>query len=134
MISAAWVCLFSPLAAAVLITLGGTRWSRKAAGYLATLSVAVSFVAACVSFISILGEPAEDRSHLSTEWTWLTAGDFAHGFARLRPVPAVPDAQLLLPHPDLRAALLTAEFAQIVKDFSNTWRRGLERLSANRRG
>jgi ribonuclease P protein component len=30
--------------------------------------------------------------------------------------------------------LLTAEFAQIVKDFSNTWRRGLERLSANHRG
>ena len=33
-----------------------------------------------------------------------------------------------------RRELLTAEFAQIVKDFSNTWRRGLERLSANRRG
>ena len=33
-----------------------------------------------------------------------------------------------------RRELLTAEFAQIVKDFSSTWRRGLERLSANRRG
>lgn len=33
-----------------------------------------------------------------------------------------------------RRELLTAEFAQIVKDFSNTWRRGLERLTANRRG
>jgi NADH-quinone oxidoreductase subunit L len=79
MIAAAWVCLFSPLAAAVLITLGGTRWSRKAAGYLATLSVAVSFVAACISFFSILGEPTEDRSHLSTSWTWLAAGDFDVG-------------------------------------------------------
>ncbi len=66
MIAAAWVCLFSPLAAAVLITLGGTRLSRKARGYLATLSVAVSFVAACISFFSILGEPTDDRSHLST--------------------------------------------------------------------
>ena len=83
MIAAAWVCLFSPLAAAVLITLGGTRWSRKAAGYLATLSVAVSFVAACVSFFSILGEPTEDRSHLSTAWTWLAAGDFDVGLSIL---------------------------------------------------
>ncbi len=46
MITAAWVCLLAPLAAAVAITLGGTRLSRRAAGYLATLSVAVSFVAA----------------------------------------------------------------------------------------
>jgi NADH-quinone oxidoreductase subunit L len=82
-IAAAWICLFSPLAAAVLITLGGTRWSRKAAGYLATLSVAVSFVAACISFFSILGEPAEDRSHLSTAWTWLAAGNFDVGLSIL---------------------------------------------------
>jgi ribonuclease P protein component len=33
-----------------------------------------------------------------------------------------------------RRELLTAEFAHIVKDFSNTWRRGLERLTATRRG
>jgi NADH-quinone oxidoreductase subunit L len=83
MIAAAWVCLFSPLAATVLITLGGTRWSRKAAGYLATLSVAVSFVAACISFFSILGEPTEDRSHVSTAWTWLAAGDFDVGLSIL---------------------------------------------------
>ena len=83
MIASAWVCLFSPLAAAVLITLGGTRWSRKAAGYLATLSVAVSFVAACISFFSILGEPTEDRSHVSTAWTWLAAGDFDVGLSIL---------------------------------------------------
>jgi NADH-quinone oxidoreductase subunit L len=83
MIAAAWVCLFSPLAAAVLITLGGTRWSLKAAGYLATLSVGVSFVAACISIFSILGEPTEDRSHLSTSWTWLAAGDFDVGLSIL---------------------------------------------------
>ena len=49
-IAAAWVCLFSPLAAAVLITLGGTRLPRRVAGYLATASVAVAFVAAVVDF------------------------------------------------------------------------------------
>ena len=83
MIPAAWVCLFSPLAAATLITLGGTRWPRKVTGYLATLSVAVSFVAACVSLVAILGESPEDRSHLSTSWTWLAAGDFSVGLTLL---------------------------------------------------
>ena len=63
MITAAWVCLFSPLATAVLITLGGSRMSRRASGYISTLSVAVSFVAATIAFFSILGDPAEERSH-----------------------------------------------------------------------
>ena len=83
MIAAAWICLFSPLAAAVLITLGGTRWSRKAAGYLATLSVAVSFVAAAVDFFSILGKPDDERAHLTTAWTWLSAGNFDVGLTLL---------------------------------------------------
>ena len=83
MITAAWVCLFSPLAAAVLITLGGNRLSRRASGYLSTLSVAVSFVAAAFAFFSILGDPAEERSHLSTSWTWLAAGDFEVGLTLL---------------------------------------------------
>jgi NADH-quinone oxidoreductase subunit L len=83
MIAAAWVCLFSPLAAAVLITLGGNYWSRRATGYLATLSVAVSFVAAAVAFFSILGDPDEERTHLTTSWTWLSAGDFSVGLTLL---------------------------------------------------
>jgi NADH-quinone oxidoreductase subunit L len=83
MIAAAWVCLFSPLAATVLITLGGNRLSRRVTGYLATLSVAVSFVAAAVAFFSILGEPSDKRSHYSTAWTWLSAGSFDVGLSIL---------------------------------------------------
>jgi NADH-quinone oxidoreductase subunit L len=83
MIPAAWACLFSPLGAVVAITLGGTRWSRRAAGYVATISVAVSFVAAAVAFFSILGEQPEERSHLSTAWTWLSAGSFDVGLTVL---------------------------------------------------
>ena len=74
--NAAWVCLFSPLAAAVLITLLGTRLPRKGAGYVATLSVLVSFVAALTAFSWLLEDPPEERSHTSTLWTWLTAGEF----------------------------------------------------------
>jgi NADH-quinone oxidoreductase subunit L len=83
MIATAWICLLSPLAAAVLITLGGTRITRRQAGYLATLSVLVSFVTALITFFRLLDESAEERSHVSTLWTWLSAGDFQVGLSIL---------------------------------------------------
>ena len=81
--SAAWVCLLAPLAGALLITLAGNRLSRRGAGYLATLSTTVSFVAALVGFVSMLGEDAEERSHVTTAWTWLRAGEFEAGLSLL---------------------------------------------------
>jgi NADH-quinone oxidoreductase subunit L len=88
--NAAWVCLFSPLAAAVLIALLGTRLPRKGAGYVATLSVLVSFVAALTAFSWLLEDPPEERSHTSTLWTWLTAGEFEVGLSiLLDPVSAL---------------------------------------------
>ncbi|HET6643127.1 MAG TPA: proton-conducting transporter membrane subunit, partial [Gaiellaceae bacterium] len=83
MIASAWVCLLSPLAAAALITLGGTWITRRQAGYLATLSVLVSFVAALIAFFKLLDESPDERSHASTLWTWLTAGDFRVGLSIL---------------------------------------------------
>jgi NADH-quinone oxidoreductase subunit L len=83
MIAAAWVCLLAPLGAAVAITLGGTKLSRRGAGYLATLSVAISFVASAFAFFSILGDPPEERTHLSTAWTWLSAGNLDVGLSVL---------------------------------------------------
>jgi NADH-quinone oxidoreductase subunit L len=83
MIASAWLCLLSPLGAAALITLGGTRITRRLAGYLATLSVLVSFVAALIVLFQILDETADERSHTSTLWTWLTAGDFRVGLSIL---------------------------------------------------
>ena len=79
MIVAAWICLLTPLGAALLITLCGTRLSRRGAGYLATVSVAVSFVAAVVAFVALLGDSPEDRYHPSTLWQWLTAGQLDFG-------------------------------------------------------
>jgi NADH-quinone oxidoreductase subunit L len=80
MTTSAWICLASPLAAAVAITLGGTRISRRAAGYLATASVAIAFVAAVVTLVAMLGRDPGDRSEIATGWTWLGAGDFSAGF------------------------------------------------------
>jgi NADH-quinone oxidoreductase subunit L len=83
MITTAWICLLSPLAAAALITLGGTRITRRQAGYLATLSVLVSFTAALITFFRMLDEPTEERSQVSTLWTWLSAGDLEIGLSIL---------------------------------------------------
>ncbi len=83
MIAAAWITLLSPLAAALAITLAGTRISRRGAGWLATLSTSVSFVAAVVALFGLLGEDREHRSHLSTAFTWLGAGDFHAGLTIL---------------------------------------------------
>jgi NADH-quinone oxidoreductase subunit L len=80
MIAGAWICLASPLVAAVLITLGGTRISRRAAAYLSTLSCFVAFVGALVSFIGLLGRDGSDREVQSTAWTWISAGSYRSGF------------------------------------------------------
>jgi NADH-quinone oxidoreductase subunit L len=78
-IAAAWTCLLVPLGAALAITLAGNRITRRGAGYLATGSVAVSFVAAVVTFALLLGDSPGDRSHPSTLWSWLTAGQLDFG-------------------------------------------------------
>jgi NADH-quinone oxidoreductase subunit L len=78
-IAAAWICLLAPLGAALAITLSGNRLSRRGAGYLATTSVAISFVTALVSFAVLLGDPTEERYHPSTLWRWLTAGQLDFG-------------------------------------------------------
>jgi len=79
MIVSAWICLGSPLAAALAITLAGRRLTRRGAGYVASASVLASFAAAAVSFALLWGKPPDDRSHASTLWTWLSAGDLHFG-------------------------------------------------------
>ncbi|MGI8422074.1 MAG: NADH-quinone oxidoreductase subunit L [Gaiellaceae bacterium] len=83
MIAASWICLLAPLGAALAITLAGTRISGFAAGILATGSTAISFVGALVAFFSLWGESPGQRSHLSTAWTWLSAGSYHSGLSIL---------------------------------------------------
>ncbi len=77
MAAAAWICLLSPLTAAGLITVGGTKLSRRGAGFIATASCFVSFAAAIVAFAVLLGRDPSDRSVESTAWTWLSAGSYS---------------------------------------------------------
>src|SRR5438034_258875 len=78
-IVAAWICLVAPLAAALLITLLGTRISRRAAAYVSTTSVLGAFAAAVFVFAKLWSEAPSARSHPSTVWEWLTAGSFHVG-------------------------------------------------------
>src|SRR5881396_1070906 len=79
MVYGAWICLLSPLAAAGLITAGGERLSRRAAGYVATLACFVAFGGALASFIGLLGRDGGQRRVISTAWTWLAAGSYRSG-------------------------------------------------------
>src|SRR5438552_14127998 len=79
MIIGSWICLFLPLGATLAITVAGNRISRRGAGYLATLSVALSFAAAVAAFVSMLGKSPGNRSEASTAWSWLTAGNLDFG-------------------------------------------------------
>ena len=76
MIAGAWLCLLAPIAGALSITLAGTRISRSTAAWISTGSVFVGFAGALVAFIKVVGESPDDRSHLSTAYTWLGAGKF----------------------------------------------------------
>src|SRR5215510_8074102 len=75
-----WLCLIAPLAGFLAILLAGTRITRNQAGVISTASVFVGFAGAVIAFVDALGRSADDRSELTTAWTWLTAGDFKVGF------------------------------------------------------
>ena len=76
MSAGAWVCLGSPLAGAVAITLAGGRISRRTAGWISTLTTFVAFAGALVAFFALWAANPSDREHVSTAYTWLAAGNF----------------------------------------------------------
>jgi NADH-quinone oxidoreductase subunit L len=78
---AAWIALFSPAVAVGLIAAAGERISRRGAGFVAAGATLVSFVASVVCLVALAGRDAEDRSEVSTIWTWLTAGDLHVGLS-----------------------------------------------------
>src|SRR6266498_2049928 len=79
MIPAAWIALFAPLGGVLVITLLGQRISRFHAGLVASGSTLVSFVCSLIAFLALLDESPGERTHYSTLWTWLSAGDLKFG-------------------------------------------------------
>ncbi len=82
MTTAAWLCLCAPLAGTVLITLGGTRLPRAAAGWISTASVFTAFGGAVWAFLT-LHSSSNRHGEISTAWTWLQAGTFKAGLSVL---------------------------------------------------
>jgi NADH-quinone oxidoreductase subunit L len=78
-IEAAWIALFAPAMGVLAIALAGTHITPRLAGYVASGTTLVSFVASLVTFVLLLGEHPEERSHSSTLWTWVSAGDLRVG-------------------------------------------------------
>jgi NADH-quinone oxidoreductase subunit L len=66
----AWICLFTPLAGVVLLTLAGSRISRTAAAWAGTAFAFGSFAAAVAEFVALLGEGTAHRAHTYTLYTW----------------------------------------------------------------
>ena len=79
MVFGGWLCLLAPLGGFLAILLAGTRLTRTQAGIVSTASVFVGFAGALVAFVDALGRSPDDRTELTTSWTWLTAGDFRVG-------------------------------------------------------
>ena len=78
MTAGAWLCLGAPLAGAILITIAGTLITRRAAGWISTVSVFVAFAGAVWSFFGLRAHGSE-HGVLSTAWTWLQSGNFKIG-------------------------------------------------------
>jgi NADH-quinone oxidoreductase subunit L len=76
MIAGAWLCLASPLAGAIAITLAGGRISRRTAGWISTLTTFLAFAGALVAFFGLWAEGHGDREVVSTAYIWLESGDF----------------------------------------------------------
>ncbi len=75
----AWTALFAPAAAVVAIGLLGDRVDRCRAGLIAAGATGLSFLCTLGIFVDLLGREPEERTELSTLWTWLTAGDLRVG-------------------------------------------------------
>ncbi len=80
MTEAAWIALFLPAAAVLAIAFAGSRITGRQAGLIASGSTLGSLVATLVVFVLMLDEHPEERSEVSTLWTWLSAGDLRVGF------------------------------------------------------
>ena len=91
-----WICLVSPLVATILILLGGTQLTSRAAAWLATTSVFVAFGGAVWAFLGVHGQHVAQNyscldfgahcqapGQLTTAWTWLASGHFSVGLQLL---------------------------------------------------
>ena len=69
-----WLLPALPLVGALVILVLGRRLGEPAAGWVATLATAGSFVAAVAVYFDLLGRPAEERSTVVSLFEWIPVG------------------------------------------------------------
>jgi NADH-quinone oxidoreductase subunit L len=79
MVDLVWITLALPLLGVVLLSIGGTRISPRAAGLIGTLVMLAAFGTAFVATIMLMGRPEDDRAVTDTLWTWMASGSLDIG-------------------------------------------------------
>jgi len=74
MLDYAWLIPALPLAGFLLLLVVGKRLGEPAAGIVATLAVAGSFVATAAVYLDLMSRGAEERTVVDTLFTWLPVG------------------------------------------------------------
>jgi NADH-quinone oxidoreductase subunit L len=65
-----WLVLACPLVGSVVLGLGYRVWPGRAAGWIATLAIALSFLFSVLAFIKLLGAVPDHRQLTSTLWNY----------------------------------------------------------------
>jgi NADH-quinone oxidoreductase subunit L len=71
-----WLTLALPLAGCVAVGLASDRIPARTSSLIACGALFASFVCAVVAFVDMLGQGSNERTTISTLWTWLSAGRF----------------------------------------------------------
>jgi NADH-quinone oxidoreductase subunit L len=66
-----WLILAFPLAGSVVVALGWRSWRGRAAGWLGTLAIALSFASSIGAFLSLLSKDPESRSVVSNAFDYI---------------------------------------------------------------
>jgi NADH-quinone oxidoreductase subunit L len=74
MLHAAFLMPLLPLAGFVVLVAAGKRIGDPVAGWIGTVAVGASFVIACLTLGSLLGQPADHRLFLDNYFTWFHTG------------------------------------------------------------
>lgn len=77
LLNLAWLIVAFPLVGFGLILLFGRRLGEPAAGWLATLAMAGSFVVSVLVFFGLNARTAGDRRFVQTAFEWVLVGDFS---------------------------------------------------------
>jgi len=76
MLDTAWLMLIFPALGTLILAFFGRRIGRRVVGWLACGMVLLSFLTAVGVFATMVGLPAEERSHQIVLWSWMTTGAF----------------------------------------------------------